>query len=112
MTMTLNQAGVAVDGILNRERTRMAGLRLMPRGVEVKPRLLTLAPRVPKVAARRTSTEARGLMPDTRGDRTETLFLGAVVVGSVVALMLGAVGTASFSASWNSFAATVAGMIA
>lgn len=109
--MTLNRAGVAVDGILNREQNWVVTLKGMPVGTQRAPRAARVGTGAPKPAERSGSTNVRGLIPSAGADRTESLFLATVVIGTVVGLGVGAMGAAGFASSWTSFVQLVGNLI-
>lgn len=111
MTMTLNQAGVAVDGILNRDQSRVGTLRRIPLGTAAVPQVARLAPGKRRQAERSGRASTRGLMPSAREDRAESIFLGIVAIGSGLGLGMGLIGAAGFAASWTSFVQVVSRLI-
>ena len=111
MTMTLNRAGAAVDGILNREQYLVGTLRRMPLGSDWAPQVARVAKAMPAPAERSGASSVRGLIPSASADRAESLFLATVAIGAVVGLGLGAMGAAGFSSSWTSFVQFVGSLI-
>ena len=111
MTMTLNRAGAAVDGILNREPNLVGTLRRMPLGADVVPQVERLAPAKARNAERSGKASVRGLMPNAREDRAESFFLGIVAIGTGVGLGMGMIGAAGFASSWTSFVQLVGNLI-
>ena len=111
MTMNLNQAGVAVDGLLNRSAEMRPKLQVLPRGVELKPRALKLVARPVRRTEASTAT-VRGLIPNVGADNAESTLLVALITGAVVALGMGAWSALSFTGAWDAFVRLVSGFLA